>query len=152
LVLADDTTKVYGDDLPAFTASYSGFVLGEGPDVLEGTLTFSTDATAITPVGNYDVAPGDLSSSNYAITFVSGTFSVTPRPIVVTADAQTKTYGDADSALTYQITNGSLVNGDSFTGVLTRAQGEAVGNYAIHQGTLALGDNYTLTYVGASLT
>jgi len=38
------------------------------------------------------------------------------RPITVTADAKSKTYGDADPALTYQITSGSLVTGDSFNG------------------------------------
>src|SRR5262249_22945634 len=34
----------------------------------------------------------------------------------------------------------------------TRAAGEAVGAHAIDQGTLALGGNYTLTYIGADLT
>ena len=44
----------------------------------------------------------------------------------------------------------SLVAGDSFSGALTRAAGEAVGTYAIEQGTLVLSTNYTLTYVGAT--
>ena len=44
------------------------------------------------------------------------------------------------------------MNGDSFSGALTRVAGEDVGTYAITQGTLALSTNYTLTYVGANLT
>ncbi len=60
--------------------------------------------------------------------------------MTVTADPQTKTYGEADPALTYQITSGALVNGDSFTGGLVRAPGENVGSYAISQGTLALSE------------
>src|SRR5207302_814350 len=47
---------------------------------------------------------------------------------------------------------GSIVNGDSFIGRLERDSGETVGSYTIHQGTLALGSNYVLTYAGAALT
>ena len=78
--------------------------------------------------------------------------TVTQRPITVSADALTKVYGEPDPDLTYQLTQGSLVFSDTFTGTLTRASGEAVGTYPILQGTLALNDNYDLTYVGADLT
>jgi hypothetical protein len=37
-----DTARVYGQANPAFTASYSGFVSGQGPSDLEGTLAFTT--------------------------------------------------------------------------------------------------------------
>src|SRR4029077_12677093 len=63
-----------------------------------------------------------------------------------------KTYGDPDPALTYQITSGSLAFSDAFTGALTRAAGESVGTFAIQQGSVALSSNYVLTYVGANLT
>ena len=39
-------------------------------------------------------------------------------------------------ALTYKITEGSLVNGDSFSGALSRDLGEEIGTYAITQGDL----------------
>ncbi|HEY7107415.1 MAG TPA: MBG domain-containing protein [Acidimicrobiia bacterium] len=72
--------------------------------------------------------------------------------MTVTADPQSKTYGDADPALTYQITSGSLAFADSFSGALTRDAGEDVSSYAITRGTLALSPNYDLSYVGANLT
>jgi hypothetical protein len=75
-VTANDQTKITGEVNPPFTASYSGFVLGEGPGVLGGTLTFSTLATTSSPPGTYAITPGGLTSSNYAITFVSGTLTV----------------------------------------------------------------------------
>ena len=52
-------------------------------------------------------------STNYALTYVGADLSVTKRAVTVTADAKTKPYGDTDPALTYQITSGSLVNGDA---------------------------------------
>ena len=77
--------------------------------------------------------------------------AINAKPITVTADAKSKTYGDGDPALTSQVTSGSLVGSDALTGNLTRVAGENVGSYAIQQGTLTAGGNYTLTYVGANL-
>ena len=72
----------------------------------------------------------------------------------MTADPKSKVYGSADPALTFQLTSGSLLSGDSLTGALTRAAGESVsgGPYPITQGTLTAGGNYALTFVGAALT
>jgi len=78
--------------------------------------------------------------------------SVVKRPVTVTADPQTKVYGDPDPELAYQVSSGSLVFTDTFTGTLLRESGENVGTYAIWQGTLALTDNYDLAYVGNDLT
>ncbi|WP_164214170.1 MBG domain-containing protein, partial [Stenotrophomonas maltophilia] len=70
----------------------------------------------------------------------------------VTADAKSRIYGDANPALTWQLTAGSLVNGDNLTGGLATAATTAsnVGSYAITQGSLGNG-NYAVTYVGADL-
>jgi gliding motility-associated-like protein len=97
-----------------------------------------------------DASTGEDRSANYNITFITNTFTITAKPVTVTANAQTKTYGDADPALTY--TADALVSGDSFSGALTRAAGESFGTYAISKGTLALSSNYTLTFNGSNLT
>ena len=47
------------------------------------------------------------------------------------------------------------MNGDSaalLTGSLTRATGENVGSYAIGQGTLSAGGNYTIAFTGANFS
>ena len=76
-VTADNAVRILGAQDPQFTVSYAGFVLGQGPNVLGGALSFSTAATAASPVGNYAVTPSGLTSQNYSITFVDGTLSVT---------------------------------------------------------------------------
>ncbi len=96
-----------------------------------------------------DFTPTDTANYNSASADV--TINVTPLAITVTADAQGKTYGDADPALTYTCTP-SLVGSDTFSGALSRDAGENVGTYTIAQGTLTAGANYSITYVGASLT
>ena len=92
--------------------------------------------------------------SNYDVTYHTADFTITRKPITVTADPKTKVYGQADPALTYSAPAGSLVSGDGFSGSLTRAAGESVAGspYAINQGTLTAGNNYDLTYVGNSLS
>jgi hypothetical protein len=82
---------------------------------------------------------------------VAQVLSVTAAVLTITADAKSRTYGDSDPQLTYQVTKGSLVGADALTGVLSRASGENIGTYAIQQGTLSAGGNYDLTYVGANL-
>jgi filamentous hemagglutinin family protein len=76
-VTADDKSKSAGTPNPPFTASYSGFVAGEGLADLGGSLLFSTPATVASPVGSYLVTPSGLTSSNYAIGFIDGLLFVT---------------------------------------------------------------------------
>lgn len=81
------------------------------------------------------------------------TFAVRRKQVItltVTADAKSKTYGDADPTLTYVITGGSP---PSVTGSLARAAGENVGTYAINVGTLDVGEGYEIgTFNSANLT
>ena len=151
-VTADNKSKTYGDANPNFTVSYDGFKNGDAAGSLGGTLQFSTNANQGSPVGSYDVTPSGLTSNNYTITFAKGTLTVDKRAIEVTADNKSKTYGENDPALTYTVTGGNLVNGDAFTGSLTRQAGQDVGTYAINQGTLSAGGNYTLTFKSGTLT
>ncbi len=150
VVRADNKSRIYGQTNPVFTVTYNGFTNGDDPGSLTGTLAFNTPATPASPVGNYAIVPSGLSSPNYTINYGFGTLTVTVRPVTVTADAKSKTYGDVDPSLTYHVSGGSLVNGDSLSGSLIRVAGESVGSYAIQQGALSAGNNYTLSYVGAN--
>jgi hypothetical protein len=75
-----DAGKSAGQANPSFSVAYSGFVLGQGPGVLDGSLTFTTTAAADSPAGSYPIVPGGLTSPDYAITFIEGTLTVTPAP------------------------------------------------------------------------
>ncbi|MEW7280956.1 MBG domain-containing protein [Aquimarina sp. 2201CG1-2-11] len=146
-ITADALNKQYGDSDPVLTYQItSGNLIGS--DAFTGNLTRVAGET----IGAYAIQQGMITAGgNYTITFVSNNLTIGKRTIEVTADAKTKIYGDADPAFTYQITNGSLVGSDAFTGTLDRAAGQAQGNYAINQGTLSLGGNYNLTFVPGNL-
>ena len=76
IVTAEDNSKVLGEADPAFTVVYEGFVSGETESDLEGTLTFSFNPADTSGPGSYDIIPGGLSSGNYDVSFVNGTYSV----------------------------------------------------------------------------
>jgi MBG domain (YGX type)/Bacterial Ig-like domain (group 3) len=137
-----------------WTSEHGSFT--PNPCVLSGADGVSTCTAEYTPTsvgsGAHTIVATYAGDGYFAPSSDSTTVKVIPRPVTVTADPQTKTYGDPDPELTYQVTQGSLVFGDSFTGTLDRQQGEAAGAYAILQGTLSLSDNYVLTYLGDFLT
>jgi hypothetical protein len=147
-VTANPQTKVYGEADPPLTYSITTGSL-VGSDAFTGNLTRSAGET----VGNYTINQGTLAlSTNYNLSYVSAQLEITKRPITVTADHQSKAYGQPDPPLTYTITSGSLAFSDAFTGNLTRTAGETVGNYTISQGTLALNSNYSLSFVSGIFT
>ena len=149
-ITADTKSKTYGDVDPALTYAITSGSLSFS-DTFSGDLTRDTGED----VGDYNINQGTLGlSSNYDLSYIGADLSITTRPITVTADTQNKTYGDADPALSYQVTSGSLVGSDAFSGELDRDTGETVGSspYAITQGSLALSANYDLSYVGSNLT
>lgn len=76
-VTANNTSRIFGDPNPSFSASFNGFATGEGVGNLSGALGFSTPAGLLSPVGSYAITPSGLSSSNYAISFVDGVLTVT---------------------------------------------------------------------------
>ncbi|MGY5800712.1 MBG domain-containing protein, partial [Rhizobium sp. LEGMi12c] len=150
-VTADAVSKIYGDTNPAFSYTVGGAGLVNG-DTLSGSL--STTAAQYSNVGNYAITGSFSASSNYALTYVGANLSINQRAITVTADAVSKTYGDANPALSYTVGGAGLVNGDTLSGLLTTSAGQYsnAGAYAIARGTLAASGNYALTYAGANLT
>ena len=144
-ITANAVGKTYGASDPALTYTADGLVNG---DTLSGTLGRDAGEN----VGVYAIGVGTLANSNYTVaSFTGADFTITAKSITITANALSKTYGDADPALTYTV-NG-LVGGDSLSGALTRSEGENAGTYAVTQGTLAAGSNYSIdSFTGADFT
>ncbi|UWX04288.1 MBG-2 domain-containing protein [Pseudoxanthomonas sp. NC8] len=76
-ITAGDAQRLVNAPNPPLTAIYAGFVGGETPANLKGTLSFSTSATVASPPGAYSVTPSGQTSSNYAIRYVDGVLRVT---------------------------------------------------------------------------
>ncbi len=71
-IAADDKARLAGQPNPPFTATGSGFKLGQTFTDLNGSLVLTTPATTASPAGAYPIVPGGVSSTNYIIAFVDG--------------------------------------------------------------------------------
>jgi uncharacterized repeat protein (TIGR01451 family) len=164
----DPFSKSYdGQVFSPFTVRYAGFVNSETAAALGGTLSFSGAGTTATAAGGpYTVTPTGLTSSNYLISFIDGTLTITKAALTVTADADpttaavdafTKGYnGQVYSGFTVRYAG--LVNSEaptvlggtlSFTGAGTTATA-AGGPYTVTPGGLT-SSNYQITFVNGSL-
>jgi|GEM_PF-6463345 len=138
--------KIYKDPDPVFS-----FVIVSG--TLAGTDSFTgkLGREAGEGVGKYGIIRGGLSvGNNYNLTFTPADLVISVRRISVVANRTNKVYGEADPPLTFTISSGSLAQGDSFSGSLSRISGESAGEYAIGKSNLTVNANYIINYTGAA--
>jgi Ice-binding-like/MBG domain (YGX type)/Domain of unknown function (DUF4214) len=159
-ITADDQTSTYGAALPPLTANYSGLVNGDTPADLTTQPTLTTTATAASPVsGNpYSITASGAVDSNYTISYAPGSLAITPAPLIITADDETKAYGAAlpDLTATYSgfangDTSASLTTQPILTTTATAASGVAGSPYAI-TASGAADSNYAISYAPGTLT
>jgi hypothetical protein len=94
-ITANDTTMIYGDEHPEFTASYSGWKNADTESVVSG-LAYTTPYQPGSPIGTYTINPNSATAENYAITFVDGTLTVNKAHVYVSgAEAQTAKFADS---------------------------------------------------------
>lgn len=127
----------------ALTVTYTG-------TQMDGTTYNST--TPPTKAGFYSAVAYYFGDANHNPNGNGKDFKITQRQVEVTADAMSKGWTSADPDFTYQVTSGSLVAGESFSGVLSRVPGEVPGKYDILIGTLSMGFNYDLSFVDNTFT
>ena len=81
-ITANDASRPVNTLNPQFSATYTGFVGGETPAMLNGVLAFATPATLTSPVGIYPITPYGQSSGNYTITYLDGDLTVYGAPVI----------------------------------------------------------------------
>lgn len=158
-VRANDLTLVYGQVSPTGLA---GATVSGSVGTTPVNYTLSTTRTTFSNVGSYAITVVPGTNPNYLVTVVPGTLTVIPRKVTVQAENKVKLVNTADPVFTYHDVddpndpNDGRVNGATYTGVLSRVAGEALGNYEINNnGTtnrLTLGSNYTLTVLPGTLS
>jgi len=155
-VTAADKSRTYGAENPTFTANYAGFVNGENPNVLPGTLRFVCSADANSNVGRYTVTAAGLSAANYSITYVSGTLTVTKANLTVKADDAARAEAKRNPTFTASISG--FVNGETRSALQGTLSFECEADTSSPAGTYAIvpkglsSDNYDITFVAGVLT
>ena len=117
-VTANSENITYGDDKPTFSVSYSGFVNNENESVLGGSLVLECGYVIYGNAGTYSITPSGLTSDNYAITFESGTLTVSEKQITATISLLSDSIYVTDHVLSVanpSVAFSGLVSGDTLT-------------------------------------
>src|SRR5215216_4835353 len=151
-VTPNAASKTYGGADPALTGTLSGFLAGDGV-----TATYSRTAGETVAGSPYTIS-ATLSPAgvlgNYQITYNTANFTIDKKVASVTPNAASKTYGDADPALTGTLTG--FLAADSVSATYSRAPGETVAGspYTISATLSPAGvlGNYQIAYNTANFT
>lgn len=145
-VTAKNKTITYGDAPANDGVEYSEFVNGESQSVLGGTLTYAYDYAQYGNVGNtYKITPSGLTSSNYDISFHTGTLTVQQKEVGLNWSTPTTfTYDGSSQAPTATATG--LVNSDAIAVSVSGAETNAGNGYTATASALtgAKSGNYIL--------
>lgn len=150
-ITADDKSMTYGGTAPTFTAHYQGLVNGDTGSAVTGLSCGAKDAsgnpvTGSTPAGSYTISCSGGSAANYTITsYKSGTLTINPAPLTITADDQTTPYGQVPKDTW---TGTGWVNGES-AGTLSAAPNSAPTCSASVNGSPELATTPPGVYAGA---
>lgn len=163
-ITANDQTKTYGTafDFDGDEFTTAGLVFSDRVENL-GLASDGAAANASVAGSPYGIEAFEASGSgleNYTITYVSGAMTVLRAPLTITANSQTKTYGDTFSFDGTGFTATGLLFSDSIDSVGLSSAGAvntatvAGGPYAINaSGASGSGaGNYAITYVPGTMT
>ena len=149
IVTARNYTREYGESNPYFYYDTSGATL-------YGTPSITCSANRYSPVGTYPIKIAQGSVSNYNVTYVNGTLTITKAPLTITAKSYTRE--EEQNNPTFEATYSGFKNGESEY-VLTRkptltttaSYNSKPGVYIITASN-AEADNYQMSYVSGTLT
>src|SRR5207249_4523250 len=157
-ITAESKVKAYGAELPALTASYSGFVNGDTPASLTTPPTLTANATSASHVAGspYPITAAGAFDTDYTISYVAGALTVTPVALTITAGNKTKPYGAVLPELTASYAG--FVNGDTSDALTDQPTISTTASQSSHRGTYpikasgAVDGDYTISYVDGTLT
>lgn len=154
-ITATNASRAYGHANPTFAVTYSGFVNGDDPTDLTGTLACTSTATTSSPATTYPITCGGLTSPDYAITSVPGTLTVQAVPLTITAVDSSRITDTPNPAFAVGYTG--FVNGDTASNLVgtlvcatTAVTASAPGAYPITCTGLT-STNYTTSWLPGNL-
>ncbi|MBR6117408.1 MAG: leucine-rich repeat protein [Paludibacteraceae bacterium] len=154
MITADDKNVIYGDAVPEYTATYSGWKNSDDASVVSN-LAYTCEYAPTSNVGDYTITPSGATAQNYAISYTNGKVTVAQATLTVTAEDKSVTYGDAAPAFTATYSGWKNTDGESVVSGLTLTSEylvtSNVGTYDIVPAN-ATALNYTFVYVNGTLT
>lgn len=148
-VTAKSYTRTYGEDNPVFEYTVTGGVLDGIPEIV-------CEATKDSPIGTYDIIVKRGTETNFNVTYVKGTLTITKASLKINAGTYTRKKGKENPKFT--LTYEGFKNNDTesvlteMPTVTTTAQkASPVGDYEVKVSG-AEAQNYDISYQNGVLT
>ncbi len=150
-VIASSPTATYGSAIPAITAGYVNLPPGQAHPPTPATCT--TAATSSSPAGTYPTICSGAAGTNETFSYVAGSVTINPAPVVVTASSTSVGLGDPIPPITASYAG--LKNGDLAPATLPTCGTPATSSspLGLYPTTCsgAADPNYTFSYTDGTL-
>lgn len=155
-IKANDFSRLYYEDNPEFTLTYTGFVGDDDPSVLTTSPQINTSATKNSKAGEYTIEVSNAASKNYTISFEKGKLSINKRQLTVSTKDYTRAYNEENPS--FELSYIGFVNSEDEKVLLSKPKATTdatsssdVGTYSITIGD-GVAENYDFNYVNGKLT
>ena len=151
-----DLNKIYGNENPDFSLSYSGLKNNETAPEWSVAPKFTTSATVASDVGTYLVTASEGIAVNYDVTkYNPGTLTVNKRDLTAKANDFERLYGEENPQ--FGISYIGFLNGDTETELVMKPVAECNATTASNAGTYPIvvtggeAENYRFIYQDGTL-
>ena len=155
VVTGNNVTTEYGDSF-SIGFTYGAFKNGDDASVLDTGASVYIVGTFPYNAGTYPIRPQELSDNNYTPNYVDGTLTVNKATLTVTADDQSKTYGDANPSFTVSYSGFKNNEDASVLDTEPTASSTAVNTTNVGTSSITISggsdNNYTFSNVDGTLT
>ena len=155
-IIANNATRLYYDDNPAFSYQCSGFVNGDNETLLVTKPNLSTVAKKTSNVGSYEIIAEGAYTPNYSISYKKGTLSITPRTLAASVGNYERRYNEENP--TFKVTYEGFVSNENEKSLTAQATANTSATSTSDVGTYMINvsggeaDNYMFTYYSGVLT
>jgi hypothetical protein len=151
-VTASNASMTYGQPIPKFTYTASGFVNGDATAVLSGAPAESTTATSTSAPGNYTITitQGTLAAANYTFAFVNGTLTINAATQTITFNAIAAQTVGATVSLSASASSGLPVSFASLTPAVCTVTGTTASMVAAGTCSIQASQSGNADYLAAS--
>ena len=143
-ITAKSYSRVYGDSNPSFGYDVAG-------GTLSGTPSITCEATATSPVGEYDIIVSQGSVSNSNVTYVKGKLTITKAPLTISAGTYSMKQGE--SLPTFKASYSGFKNNETEDVLTTKPTISTSATSSSQPGTYdvnvsgAIAQNYDISYI-----
>ena len=117
-VTPKDATRKYGEENPQFELSFFGLKNDEQEPAWVSAPIVTTSASAVSPVGDYEIKVASAETKNYTVERRTGTLTITKAPLDVCVKNYSRQYGKSNP--TFEMSYNGLVNGENAPEWLSR--------------------------------